>query len=103
MESISSSLFVSLYVTAWGFCHANQSTGPIFSHSALSPHFEDYLIRTNSQTKQVVIIPVHADVVELKRSVGAERSCFNFEPQLSDPEVRAGCTSSIAGLDCQDG
>ena len=78
------------------FCHAHQPTSSVFGHCSLTPHFENHLVRANPQAKQVIVVSVQPNVVELESAVRAKRSRFHFKSCISDPKVRGRNSPSIA-------
>ena len=78
------------------FCHAHQPASSAFGHCSLTPHFENHLVRANPQAKQVIVISVQPNMVELESAVRTKRSRFHFKSCISDPKVRGRNSPSIA-------
>ena len=54
------------------FRHAHQPPGTALSHSSFSPNIEHHLIWTNPQTKQVIVVTIQSNVIELEGAIHSE-------------------------------
>ncbi len=84
---MSSSFFVSLYVTDWP--SAMRTSLPA-RPSAMSP-FRQTLntisCATNSETQQISVIPVQSNVVELERPIRSQRGRLDLEPMPANAHI----------------
>ncbi len=53
------------------FRHTHQCTSPVFRSRSFSPHIEYYVMWTNTEAKQVLVLTVQSNVVELESAVCA--------------------------------
>ena len=69
------------------FGHANESASSPFSDVSFPPDVEHNLMRTNSETQQISVIPVQSNVVELERPIRSQRGRLDLEPMPANAHI----------------